>query len=52
MLIYTTMKKVQGEDKDRLLMSTLVSASHPEGEGRSTSTSPAGLRETANTILD
>ena len=28
MLIYTTMRNVQGEDKDRLPVSILVSASH------------------------
>ena len=48
MLIYTTMRNVQGEDKDRLLVSIWVSASHPEGD-RSTAPPPVGLHETAHT---
>lgn len=48
MLIYTTMKTVQGEDKDRLLVSTLVSASKPEEDSRSS----VGLPEAARTKQD
>lgn len=51
MLIYTTMRNVQGEDKVRLLVSILASASHPEEEDRSPPVCPAGFNETAHAKL-
>lgn len=63
MLIYTTMRNVQGEDKDRLLVSILVSASHPEEADWSTpvphphwapwnSTHQTGLRRCHTWVYD
>lgn len=49
MPIYTTMRNVQGEDNNRLLVTILVSASHPEEENGSKPPSPVGLHETAHT---